>query len=75
MQPRDKYWLYVVYDCGTPNPRLLRGPLRSAYGKDLASVVSSSMKVRSCKRLKDEGCALYLSLMSGEVARAFSPRA
>jgi hypothetical protein len=21
---RDKYWLYVVYDCGTPNPRLMR---------------------------------------------------
>lgn len=21
---RDRFWLYVVYDCGTPNPRLLR---------------------------------------------------
>ena len=21
---RDRYWLYVVYNCGTPNPRLLR---------------------------------------------------
>jgi len=21
---RDGYWLYVVYDCGTPNPRLFR---------------------------------------------------
>jgi superfamily II DNA or RNA helicase len=21
---RDRYWLYVVYDCGTPNPRLMR---------------------------------------------------
>ncbi len=21
---RDRYWLYVVYDCGTSNPRLLR---------------------------------------------------
>jgi superfamily II DNA or RNA helicase len=21
---RDRYWLYVVYDCGTPNPRLFR---------------------------------------------------
>lgn len=21
---RDRYWLYVVYDCGMPNPRLLR---------------------------------------------------
>jgi len=21
---RDRYWLYVVYDCATPNPRLMR---------------------------------------------------
>ena len=21
---RERYWLYVVYNCGTPNPRLLR---------------------------------------------------
>jgi hypothetical protein len=21
---RDKYWLYVVFDCGTPSPRLFR---------------------------------------------------
>lgn len=21
---RERYWLYVVYDCGTPHPRLLR---------------------------------------------------
>ncbi len=21
---RDRYWLYVVYNCATPNPRLLR---------------------------------------------------
>ncbi len=21
---RDRYWLYVVYDCGAPNPRLFR---------------------------------------------------
>ncbi len=21
---RGRYWLYVVYNCGTPNPRLLR---------------------------------------------------
>ena len=20
----DRYWLYVVFDCGTPHPRLLR---------------------------------------------------
>ncbi len=28
---RDRYWLYVVYDCGTPNPRLLR--VRDPFGK------------------------------------------
>ena len=21
---RDKYWLYVVFDCATPHPRLVR---------------------------------------------------
>jgi hypothetical protein len=21
---RDRYWLYVIFDCGTPNPRLFR---------------------------------------------------
>ena len=24
VQLREQYWLYVVYDCGTSNPRLLR---------------------------------------------------
>ena len=28
---RDRYWLYVVYDCGTPNPRLLR--VQDPFGK------------------------------------------
>jgi hypothetical protein len=23
---RERYWLYVVYDCATPAPRLLRVP-------------------------------------------------
>lgn len=28
---RDRYWLYVVYDCATPHPRLLR--IQDPFGK------------------------------------------
>jgi hypothetical protein len=28
---RDRYWLYVVYDCATPSPRLLR--VKDPFGK------------------------------------------
>ena len=28
---RQRYWLYVVFDCGTPHPRLLR--VRDPFGK------------------------------------------
>ena len=28
---RGRYWLYVVYDCGTPHPRLLR--IQDPFGK------------------------------------------
>ena len=31
---RDRYWLYVVYDCASPNPRMLR--VRDPFGKLLA---------------------------------------
>ena len=31
----DRYWLYVVYDCGTPNPRLLR--VRNPFYKLIAT--------------------------------------
>lgn len=31
---RDDYWLYVVYDCATPNPRLVR--VRDPFGALLA---------------------------------------
>ena len=32
---RDKYWLYVVFDCATPHPRLVRvrEPVRQAAGQ------------------------------------------
>ncbi|MGE5599038.1 MAG: helicase-related protein [Bacteroidota bacterium] len=32
---RDGYWLYIVYDCATPAPRLLR--IRDPFGRLLAS--------------------------------------
>ncbi len=32
----DKYWLYVVYDCATANPRLVR--VQNPFGKLLAKV-------------------------------------
>lgn len=32
---RNRYWLYVVFNCATPNPRLLR--VRDPFGKLLAT--------------------------------------
>ena len=31
---RDRYWLYVVFDCATPHPRLLR--VRDPFAKLIA---------------------------------------
>ena len=31
---RDRYWLYVVFDCGSPDPRLLR--VRDPFGRLIA---------------------------------------
>lgn len=36
---RERYWLYVVYDCATPNPRLVR--VRDPFGKLLAKAKGS----------------------------------
>lgn len=38
---RDEYWLYVVYDCATPNPRLVRvqDPFGSLFAKAKGSVL------------------------------------
>lgn len=38
---RDGYWLYVVYDCGTPNPRLVR--VQDPFGKLLAKQKGSML--------------------------------
>ena len=38
---RERYWLYVVFDCGSPHPRLLRvkDPFRRLIAKAMGSVV------------------------------------
>jgi hypothetical protein len=36
---RDGYWLYAVYDCGTPNPRLVR--VQDPFGRLLAKAKGS----------------------------------
>ena len=36
---RERYWLYVVYDCATPNPRLVR--VRDPFGNLLAKAKGS----------------------------------
>jgi len=44
---RERYWLYVVYDCGTPNPRLVRvqDPFGSLLAKAKGSVLISPAQV------------------------------
>ena len=37
---RGKYWLYVVFDCATPHPRLVR--VRDPFGKLLAKTREST---------------------------------
>ena len=36
---RDRYWLYVVFDCGTPRPRLVK--VRDPFGRLLAKAKGS----------------------------------
>jgi superfamily II DNA or RNA helicase len=38
---RQRYWLYVVFDCGTPHPRLLR--VRDPFGKLVVKAKGSVM--------------------------------
>lgn len=46
---RDRYWLYVVFDCATPRPRLLRvrDPFRNLLVKAKGGVVIPSVDVLS----------------------------
>ena len=36
---RDRYWLYVVFDCGTPRPRLVK--VRDPFGRLLTRAKGS----------------------------------
>jgi hypothetical protein len=44
---RDGYWLYVVYDCATPNPRLVRvqDPFGNLLAKAKGSVLVSAKEI------------------------------
>jgi len=44
---RDGYWLYVVYDCATPNPRLVRvqDPFGNLLAKAKGSVLISAKEI------------------------------
>ena len=44
---RDSYWLFVVYDCATPNPRLHRvqDPFGNLLAKAKGSMVISSTEI------------------------------
>jgi hypothetical protein len=44
---RERYWLYVVYDCATPNPRVVRvqDPFASLLPKAKGSVLISPSQV------------------------------
>ena len=48
---KDRYWLYVVFDCATPEPRLLR--VGDPFRKLLAKSRESSAWVISAKSLTD----------------------
>ncbi len=47
----DRYWLYVVFDCATPNPRLLR--VRDPFTRLLARNRESSTYTIPAKSLID----------------------
>ncbi len=49
---RQGYWLYVVYDCATPNPRLVRvqDPFGSLLAKSKGSVLISAKEIGQAAR-------------------------
>jgi len=51
---RDRYWLYVVFDCASPNPRLLkvRDPFRKLIAKAKGSVVLSGAEIFSVAQVE-----------------------
>jgi SNF2 family DNA or RNA helicase/DNA-binding XRE family transcriptional regulator len=51
---RDQYWLYVVYDCGSPYPRLIR--IRNPWSKLLAKVrgfILNENELVECKEIDE----------------------
>ncbi len=51
---RDRYWLYVVFDCASPNPRLIkvRNPFRKLIAKAKGSVVLSGSDIFSAAEIE-----------------------
>ena len=49
---RQGYWFYVVYDCATPNPRLVRvqDPFESLLAKSKGSVLISAKEIGQAAR-------------------------
>ncbi|GIW78776.1 MAG: hypothetical protein KatS3mg105_0583 [Gemmatales bacterium] len=49
---REQYWLYVVYDCATPKPRLVRiqDPFGALLAKAKGSVVISAKQILEASR-------------------------
>ena len=43
---RDRYWLYVVFDCGTSHPRLLR--VQDPFGKLIAKAQEPQTDQGTC---------------------------
>jgi hypothetical protein len=51
---RDRYWLYVVYDCASPSPRLMRvkDPFRKLIARAKGSVVLSGSDIFSAAEVE-----------------------
>lgn len=51
---RDKYWLYSVFNCGTPNPELVRvqDPFGKLLAKSKSSVLLSPQVIRQVQELR-----------------------
>jgi superfamily II DNA or RNA helicase/DNA-binding XRE family transcriptional regulator len=54
---RDQYWLYVVYDCATPNPRLVRvqDPFGTLLAKAKGSVLIGPAQVQQASAGHEKG--------------------
>jgi len=52
---RDGYWLYAVYDCATPNPRLARvqDPFGNLLAKAKGSVLIGAAQILACGSSED----------------------